>query len=36
MEPLPAERIGSLTAVQQALAEFLEVDKDLLSCATFW
>ena len=30
MEPLPVDGLGSLTAAQQALAEFLEVDKDLL------
>jgi hypothetical protein len=33
LEPLPVEGIGSLTAAQQALAEFLEVDEDLLSGA---
>ncbi len=31
LEPLPIEGLGSLTAAQQALAEFLEVDKDLLA-----
>jgi hypothetical protein len=33
LEPMPVEGLGSLTAAQQALAEFLEVDKDLLSAA---
>jgi hypothetical protein len=33
MEPLPMEGLGSLTASQQALAEFLEVDEDLLAGA---
>jgi len=33
LEPLPAEGMGSLTAAQQALAEFLEVDEDLLAGA---
>ena len=33
MEPLAVEGIGSLTAAQQALAEFLDVDKDLLAGA---
>jgi hypothetical protein len=33
MEPLPVEGLGSLTAAQQALAEFLEVDQDLLAGA---
>ncbi len=33
MEPLPVDGLGSLTAAQQALAEFLEVDKDLLAGA---
>jgi len=32
-EPLPVEGLGSLTAAQQALAEFLEVDEDLLAGA---
>ena len=32
-EPLPLEGLGSLTAAQQALAEFLEVDEDLLAGA---
>ena len=30
MEPLPVSGLGSLTSSQQALADFLEVDKDLL------
>ena len=33
MEPLPMEGLGNLTAAQQALAEFLEVDQDLLAGA---
>jgi hypothetical protein len=33
MEPLPVEGLGSLTSAQQALAEFLEVDQDLLAGA---
>ncbi len=33
MEPLSVEGLGSLTAAQQALAEFLEVDEDLLAGA---
>jgi hypothetical protein len=33
MEPLPVDGLGSLTAAQRALAEFLEVDKDLLAGA---
>jgi hypothetical protein len=33
LEPLPIEGLGSLTAAQQALAEFLEVDQDLLAGA---
>ncbi len=33
LEPLPMEGLGSLTAAQQALAEFVEVDKDLLAGA---
>jgi len=33
LEPLPAEGLGSLTAAQLALAEFLDVDKDLLAGA---
>ena len=33
MEPMPAEGLGSLTAAQQALAEFLDVDDDLMSGA---
>ena len=33
LEPLPADGMGSLTAAQQALVEFLEVDKDLLEGA---
>jgi hypothetical protein len=33
MEPLPANGLESLTAAQQALAEFLEVDPDLLAGA---
>ncbi|MBU0988419.1 MAG: hypothetical protein KKH68_14310 [Proteobacteria bacterium] len=33
MEPLPMNGLGSLTAAQQALAEFLEVDQDLLAGA---
>ena len=33
LEPLPADGLGSLTAAQQALAEFLDVDKDLLAGA---
>jgi hypothetical protein len=33
MEPLPVEGLGNLTAAQQALAEFLEVDQDLLAGA---
>lgn len=33
MEPLPMYGLGSLTAAQQALAEFLDVDKDLLGGA---
>ena len=32
-EPLPVDGLGSLTAAQQALAEFLEVDKDFLAGA---
>jgi len=31
MEPLSVSRLGSLTSAQQALAEFLEVDPDLLA-----
>jgi len=31
MEPLPMDGLGNLTAAQQALAEFLEVDEDLLA-----
>ncbi|RZB35540.1 MAG: hypothetical protein SRB2_03070 [Desulfobacteraceae bacterium Eth-SRB2] len=33
MEPLPVDGLGSLTGAQRALAEFLEVDKDLLAGA---
>jgi len=33
LEPISVEGLGSLTAAQQALAEFLEVDNDLLSAA---
>ena len=33
LEPLPGEGIGNLTAAQQALAQFLEVDGDLLAGA---
>jgi hypothetical protein len=33
MEPLSVERLGNLTAAQQALAEFIEVDEDLLAGA---
>lgn len=33
MEPLPMEGLGNLTPAQQALAEFLEVDEDLLAGA---
>ncbi|MBL0712132.1 MAG: hypothetical protein JJV98_00395 [Desulfosarcina sp.] len=33
MEPLPASGLGNLTSSQQALAEFLEVDRDLLAGA---
>ena len=33
LEPLPIEGMGSLTAAQQALREFLEVDEDLLAGA---
>jgi hypothetical protein len=33
MEPLPVAGLGSLTAAQQALAEFLDVDEDLLAGA---
>jgi len=33
LEPLPIDGLGSLTAAQQALAEFLEVDKDFLAGA---
>lgn len=33
MEPLPVSRLGNLTSSQQALAEFLEVDQDLLAGA---
>ncbi|MBI2267363.1 MAG: hypothetical protein HYU64_19720 [Armatimonadetes bacterium] len=33
LEPLPVAGMGSLTAAQQALAEFLEVDEDLLAGA---
>lgn len=33
LEPLPADGLGCLTAAQQALAEFLDVDKDLLAGA---
>jgi hypothetical protein len=33
MEPLFVDGLGSLTAAQQALAEFLEVDQDLLAGA---
>ena len=33
IEPLPMEGLGHLTAAQQALAEFLEVDQDLLAGA---
>jgi hypothetical protein len=33
MEPLHVDGLGSLTAAQRALAEFLEVDKDLLAGA---
>ncbi|MDY6951253.1 MAG: hypothetical protein SWE60_07060, partial [Thermodesulfobacteriota bacterium] len=32
-EPLPVAGLGSLTAAQQALAEFLDVDQDLLAGA---
>jgi hypothetical protein len=32
-EPLPMDGLGNLTAAQQALAEFLEVDEDLLAGA---
>jgi hypothetical protein len=31
LEPLPVEGLGNLTAAQRALAEFLEVDQDLLA-----
>ena len=34
MEPLPIEGLGNLTPAQQALAEFLEVDEDLLAGAS--
>ena len=33
MEPLAVSGLGSLTSAQQALAEFLEVDPDLLAGA---
>jgi hypothetical protein len=33
MEPMPAEGLGSLTVAQQALAEFLDVDEDLMASA---
>jgi len=33
MEPLSVEGLGNLTAAQQALAEFIEVDEDLLAGA---
>jgi hypothetical protein len=33
LEPLPVEGMGNLTAAQQALAEFLEVNEDLLAGA---
>ena len=33
MEPMPAEGLGSLTAAQQALAKFLDVDEDLIAGA---
>jgi hypothetical protein len=33
MEPLPMEGLGNLTPAQHALAEFLEVDEDLLTGA---
>ncbi len=33
LEPLPVEGMGNLTAAQVALAEFLEVDEDLLAGA---
>lgn len=33
LEPLPVDGLGSLTAAQQAIAEFLEVDEDLLAGA---
>jgi len=33
MEPLPMDGLGNLTAAQQALAEYLEVDEDLLAGA---
>jgi len=33
LEPLPADGLGSLTIAQQALVEFLDVDKDLLTGA---
>ena len=33
IEPLPVDGLGSLTAAQQALAEFLDVDQDLLAGA---
>ncbi|MDP2862300.1 MAG: hypothetical protein Q8N95_05860, partial [Desulfobacterales bacterium] len=33
LEPLPSDGLGSLTAAQQALVEFLDVDKDLLTGA---
>jgi hypothetical protein len=32
-EPIPMEGLGSLTAAQQALVKFLEVDEDLLAAA---
>ena len=33
VEPVPAEGLGSLTAAQQALAKFLDVDDDLMAGA---
>ena len=33
LEPVPMGGLGSLTAAQQALAEFMEIDQDLLSGA---
>ena len=35
LEPLSVNGLGSLTAAQQALAEFLEVDQDLLAGAVW-